>query len=219
MKTVEDLRIDVAVRCLVRATELPGPADCFAIDDGQPHSPARIAGMILPREPLARARELLASGAAKVYLGEAALHDSSAVQRLSAEFGGARVGIYVPARRMDVSWSIDSISNADFKFMMPSVCEPCWEILDHAGARTGTHAGWWIGEMFALGASSALVQADLADDTDLNICAGLVERFGERLWIGPLGAAGGDIESWMREGTVRQLVLPAELYAGLEQAA
>jgi len=192
---------------------------CFVFDGGLPHYPAGIAGVVLPCERFARAAQLLASGVAKVYLGEAALRDSSVVEQLSSQFGSARVGLYVPATRMEVSWAIDSVSNADFKFMAPSACEPCWEILDHAGTRTGTHAGWWIGEMLARGASSALVQVRLADDADLNIYAGLVERFGDRLWLAPSGATRAEIEAWMREGTVRQLALPAELYADMAQAA
>lgn len=213
------IRSHVAVRCLLHAAELPGPEGCFVFDGGLPQYPAGIAGVLLPHEHFVRARELLASGAARVYLGEAALRDSATVQRLSSEFGGARVGVYVAARRMEASWTIDSVSNADFRFMTPSVCEPCWEILDHAGTRTATHAGWWIGEMFALGASSALVRVDLADDADLNICAGLVERFGERLWIAPQRGTQAQLERWVAEAKVRQLVLPSELFASAEQAA
>ena len=194
-------------------------AGCFVFDAALPRYPAGFAGVVLPCEDPDRAGELLAGGVPKVYLGAAALRDSAVVPRLAARFGSERVGVYVPAARMEVSWSIEPVSNADFKFMTPSVCEPCWEILDHAGARTGIHAGWWIGEMLARGASSALVQVRLADDTDLNIYAGLVERFGERLWLAPLGATRAEIEAWMREGTLRQLALPAELYADVEKAA
>jgi hypothetical protein len=165
--------------------------------------------LILPGEPLRRARELLAGGTAKVYLGHAALVDASAIGRLSAEFGRDRIGVYVPVKRMEVSWAIDTLSNADFKFMRPSVGEPCWEILDGCGERTGTHAAWWIGEMLAGGASSALVRVEMEDDADLNICAGLVERFGERLWLSPHDCSPAQLARLTIEGKAHQLVLPA----------
>ena len=102
----------------------------------------------------AHARALLLAGAPCVFIGEAALRDSALVEALVAEFGSKRIGLYVPVRRMQVNWSMDAVSNADFRVMTPSVCEPCWEILRADGSRSGTHAGWWIGEMFRLGASA-----------------------------------------------------------------
>jgi hypothetical protein len=144
--------------------------------------------------------------------------DSGAIGRLAAEYGSKRIGIYVPAKRMEVSWAIDTLSNADFKFMRPSVCEPCWEILDGAGERTGTHAAWWIGEMLSSGASSAFVRVEMEDDADLNICAALVERFGERLWLSPHGCSPELLARWTLEGKARQLALPAAELA-MKQAA
>lgn len=179
--------------------------------DGDPAEVGSLAGIVLVGEPEARARELLRAGASRVFVGEAALKDASLVGRLAAEFGSGRVGVYATATRMEVSWALDTVCNADFRFMMPSRCEPCWEILDAAGSRTGTELGGWIGAMAKLGASSLLVRADVRDDSDLNLAAGLAERYGERLWIGPLDDAQPPLADWIEHAGVRQLALPHAL--------
>ncbi|MBI4755503.1 MAG: hypothetical protein HY778_08830 [Betaproteobacteria bacterium] len=185
------------------------------VDAGFDGDLSSVAGVVLPGETEQRARELLLAGAPVVYLGEAALLDCGAVERLIAEFGGARVGVYAPARRMAVSWSFDTVSNADFRVVTPSLCEPAWEILRADGSPTGTFAGWWIGEMFKRGAASALLRVDLRDDVDYNLCAGLVEDFGQRLWLGPLDDADPPLEEWLAYGHVSRLVLPHSLWAGV----
>ncbi len=200
MKAAKGLPAGVAMRYI---------SDGFLHDEPQIGDTGAASSVILPTESVNRARELLAQRTTRVYVGHAALTDGSAVGRLSAEFGKQRIGIYVPVRRMEVSWAIDAVSNADFKFMRPSVCEPCWEVVDGCGERTGTHAAWWIGEMFAAGASSALLRLDMQDDADLNICAGLVERFGERLWLSPHDCSAEQLARWTDEGKARQLAVPA----------
>ena len=207
MKPVDGLPPGVAVRYI---------SDGYLLDPKIEGTPA--SAVLLPTEPLSRARELLAATSARIYLGHAALADSACVGRLAAQFGSARIGVYVPAKRMEVSWAIDTLSNADFKFMRPSVCEPCWEVLDASGERTGTHAAWWIGEMLAAGASSALVRVAMEDDADLNICAGLVERFGARIWVNPRDCSDAELTRWVQEGKVRQLALTADDFA-MEKAA
>jgi hypothetical protein len=164
--------------------------------------------LILPTQNEAAARRFLSQGYGRVLLGEVALRDSAAVARLAREYGPERVGIYALARRMEVSWTLDSVSNADFKVMRPSMCEPCWEIVRADGSRTGAIAGWWIGEMLKQDASSALLRVDIGDDTDLNLCATLVEQFGERLWIGPLDDADPRLGDWIAYGKATQLALP-----------
>ncbi|MBI3140314.1 MAG: hypothetical protein HYZ19_00450 [Rhodocyclales bacterium] len=165
-------------------------------------------GLILARAGEAQARQLLSAGAPRVFLGEAALRDATLVERLAAAFGGERIGVYVPARRMPVNWSMDTVSNADFRVLTPSVCEPCWEILTAEGLPTDTHAAWWIGEMFERGASRALIRVDPADDADLNILAGLTEQWGERLWVAPRAAADPDLQAWVELAGVRRLAVP-----------
>lgn len=187
-----------------------------SVDDDREHSlllhdvsvslSGALRGVVLPCGSEAEARLWLERTAARVYLGEAALGDSDLVPRLAREFGGGRVGVYVPARRMAVSWSLDTVSNADFRVVVPSICEPCWEILTVDGRGTGTQVAWWVGEMLKRGAVGALVRTDVNDDADLNILAALVEQCGERLWVGPLKQTGPDLEAWVTRAKVSQLV-------------
>lgn len=165
----------------------------------------RLGDMLPPEGGEAGIRAILDAGAQLVFIGEDALLDGTLVERLASEYGGGRIGLHVPVRRMQVSWSMDIDSNADFRVMTPSVCEPCWEILRADGSGSGTHAAWWLGEMFRLGASQALIQVDMADDTDLNILAGLTERWGDRLWLAPLTDPAPDFSAWVELGGARQL--------------
>lgn len=155
-----------------------------------------------------RVRELLARGAQRVLVGEAALLDGSLIETLAGEFGPGKVGVWVPARRLEVSWSLDLYSNADFKCVTPSHVKPAWEVLTGDGARSGTYAGWWLGQMLERGAALALLGVDIADDIDLNLCAELVEQFGDRLWLTPLAAPAADLLPWVTYGRARQLVVP-----------
>lgn len=172
-----------------------------------------LAGIVLPTQTEERAAALLATGAKMVFIGEAALHDSGVIARLAARFGGERIGVYVPARRMESSWSFETVSNADFKVVAPSICEPCWEILRADGSPTATQAHWWIGEMMKQGASVALVRVDLCDDADLNLCAGLVQELGERLWLGPLAQTEPSLDEWVSYGKLTHVVLPTAMFA------
>lgn len=172
---------------------------------------AGLAGVVLATGSEARAAALLDAGAARVYVGEAALLDSGAVERLVGRYGGERLGVYVPTRRMAVNWAFETVSNADFKVVAPSLCEPAWEILRADGTGTGTLAGWWIGEMAARGVQSVLLQADICDD-DLNLCAGLVETYGERICFAPPDGSRPALGEWVSYGQVRNIALPPEHY-------
>lgn len=188
------------------------PRDAYLFDDRgggrADNAMLESAGVVLPIQGAARAAELLASGVRRVLLGEAALADDSIVPGLAGRFGADRVGLYVPARRIEVSWSFETVSNADFKVLAPSVAAPAWEVLRSDGTRTGTQALWWIGEMVKLGASSVLLRVDIDDDADLNLCADCFERFGERVWIGPLASNVRAFEEWVHYGHARQFALP-----------
>jgi hypothetical protein len=161
-----------------------------------------------------RATTLLDAGATEVLLGEVALIDSAVVERLAAKYGGHRLGLYVPVQRMAVDWSFETVSNADFRVVTPSRCEPDWEILRADGGGSGTLASWWIGQMLERGAQTILLRVDLRDDTDLNLCAGLVEMFGEKLWLAPLSDGEPEIKlaEWVAYGQARQIALPMALY-------
>lgn len=174
---------------------------------------ALCAGVIVNSAEMGRISTLFAAGAEMVFIGEAALLDSSIIDRLVSDYGGERVGIYAPLRRQTVTWSFETVSNADFKTVTPSFCEPAWEVLRADGAGTGTLASWWLKAMREIGASCFLVRADIQDDTDLNLCASLVEDLGEALWIGPLTDISPPIAEWIEHGHARQLALPEEVIA------
>lgn len=107
---------------------------------------------------------------------------------------------------MSVSWSLDRVSNADFKCLTPSLPQPAWEVLTSAGVGTGTLADWWIGQMRTLGAGTVLVSLTHAEDADLAICAGLVEDCGETLWLAPPDECAVPAGDWSKFGQARQLV-------------
>lgn len=206
----------LSVRCLCDfaiGTDTPPDALVFDAPDIEPWV-SHFSGVVLSTGSETRAETLLAAGAACVFLGEAALLDSQVVDRLVARHGGECIGIYAPVRRQAVSWAFDSVSNADFRVVTPSFCEPSWEVLRADGSGTGTLAGWWLKAMRESGAGSLLVCADIADDTDLNLCATLVEDFGAALWLGPLHGGAPRLADWVRYGQARQLALPSDLYAG-----
>ncbi|MBK8638282.1 MAG: hypothetical protein IPN92_08300 [Chromatiaceae bacterium] len=207
----------VTLCCLGDDPSTP-PAGPFFFVDGDVLSDGldRCLGIVLPRAGEARARELLVAGAPRVLMGEAALRDPTLVQTLAQQFGPDRVGVYVPAARQRVSWSLDSVCNADFKVMAPTQCEPAWEVLLADDTPSGTHVAWWVREMFKRGAALALVRADMVDDADLNICAGLAEECGDRLWFGPRHQAPDALGDWIAYGHARQLVFTQAIYEGHE---
>lgn len=203
----------LAIRRLSRFEADTGIADDqFLFDvEGVEAVASLCAGIVLPAGDEIRAATLLAAGAPRIFIGEAALLDSTVVDRLVAAHGGERIGIYAPARRQTVSWSFETVSNADFKTVTPSHCQPDWEVLRADGSGTGTLVAWWLKTMGELGAGAFLVRADINDDTDLNICAGLVEDLGESLWIGPLADTAPKLAEWVEFGQCRRLALPDEL--------
>ena len=166
------------------------------------------ATVVLPHQALEHAERCFAAGAAQVLLADAALLDSAQIGAMAQRFGSGRAGVWLPAKRMEVRWEMDTASNADFKCMVPSVAKPSWEVLKSDLARTGTEAGWWIEQMIQLGAATVLVSADIDDEHDLNICADLVERFGTKLWVSPLSERAHDLAPWIESAKVTQLALP-----------
>ncbi|HJV24440.1 MAG TPA: hypothetical protein VJ673_02090 [Aromatoleum sp.] len=209
--------MSVELRCLAECGSLPADVDMgqLFVFDGEPLTVglATLGGIVLRGGGEARAAELLAGGATKVFLGEAVLRDAETVARLAAAFGAERVGVHVPARRMEVGWSFDTVSNADFSVVSPSLAEPAWEILRADGSRSGVQVHWWLGEMLKRGVAEALVQVDVRDDADLNLCAGLVEEFGGRIWLAPLDDAAPMLADWVAYGRVSKLALAPALFA------
>lgn len=164
--------------------------------------------IVLEQGTEARASELIALGAERVLLADAALLDSTAVARLAQHHGAERVGVWLPVKKRQISWAIDYISNEDFNCLTPSFGKAGWEVVKSDGTSTGTDAEWWVSEMLSLGASMVLISIDAQDD-DLNICAGLMENHGNKLWFTPWQLPDADLEPWVRYGRVRQLVLPS----------
>lgn len=170
------------------------------------------AQVVLHGEPEGMATALLNAGAKKVFLGEVALYDSTVVSRLVQTFGGERIGVHVPVRRQSVSWGFETESNEDFNVVTPSLCEPVWEVLKANGEASGMRAASWINAMLHHGVSTVLLRADMADDVDLNLCAGLVETVADKLWVAPLTEVAPAIADWVNFGHVTQLALPVALY-------
>jgi len=198
----------------VDTADCPRQAD-FLIDDGcWLGDGTALRGIVLPGQNENRARGLLEMEVPTVFLGEAALQDSELVERLARQYGRERIGVYLPVRRMEVSWHLETESNADFKTFSPSHCEPAWEILLADGSRTGTLAAWWLQAMFERGAGSAMIRADILDDTDLNLCAGLTELHADRLWFAPLTAGANRYADWLRWGKVARLAVPVADFDG-----
>jgi len=177
------------------------------------------AGIVLIDGDEQRATTLLNVGASVVYIGEAALRDSGIVQRLAAAFGSERIGVHAPAQRQSVSWSFETVSNADFRTVTPSHCEPAWEVLLTDGSASGTLVAWWLGALRELGASQFLVSVAVNDDTDLNLCADLVERYGDALWLEPLAGGEVPLADCIRYGQAQQLALRDDRTVELREAA
>lgn len=176
-----------------------------------PHAVAR-AQVVLNAESEVTAASLLEAGASRVFVGQAAWLDGGVVPRLLKRFGADRIGLHVPVRRQSVSWSFETESNADFRVVTPSLCEPTWEVLRADGEPSGIRANSWIDEMLRCGVQTVLLRADICDDADLNLCAGMVEALGKQLWIGPLNDPAPQIADWITFGQARQIALPAALY-------
>lgn len=176
-----------------------------------PHAIAQ-AQVVLDAESEATAAALLSAGASRVFVGEAAWLDGGSVPRLLKRFGAARIGLHVPVRRQSVSWSFETESNADFRVVTPSLCEPAWEVLKADGESSGIRAKTWIEEMLRSGVQTVLLRADMGDDADLNLCADMVETLGSKLWLAPLHDVAPAIADWINYGQATQIALPAALY-------
>jgi hypothetical protein len=57
-----------------------------------------------------------------------------------------------------------------------------------------------------------MIRADILDDTDLNLCAGLTELHADRLWFAPMTAGANRYADWLRWGKVARLAVPVTDY-------
>jgi hypothetical protein len=202
----------LTLRRWVSLDEAPFVEPVFVFDDDPLPADLTNVSVVLNTAGGARARELLAQGAECVLLGEAALLDGDLIAVLASELGPERIGVWVPARRREISWTLDRYSNADFKCVTPSYIRPSWEVLTSDSSPSGTDVDWWVGEMLQRGASRVLVGIDIENDIDLDLCAGMVELCGAKLWLTPLTNLEMDMRPWIEFGQASNLVIPAAPY-------
>lgn len=187
----------------------------FMFDDETGTPVCNGAHVVMERGALARIETLLAAGARRVLLGEKALLDTALVQDAIERFGARRIGLWLPARRMAVSWSINRESNADFSFIMPTCPVPRWELLLADGTGTGTDAAWFAREMARQGVEQLVLSLHQSAPDDLGICAELCADLGERLWL-TVAAGQVDYTEWIGCGGVRQLIVNADTCNAVE---
>ncbi|WP_298830576.1 hypothetical protein [uncultured Piscinibacter sp.] len=208
-------RSELVLARWVAASSASSPAQpLFMLDRAGAPSAAPHATLVLGKGGLGPARARLRTGSRQVLLADAALGDVSVFSAAIVEFGAARIGAWLPARRMAVSWALDAQSNGDFRCMVPSHPEARWELLSSDRQGTGIEVGGRIEKLVQLGVTTILVSVDIQDDRDLDLCAGLMERFGQRLWFSALDAPDADFAPWVEFGQVRRLVLPDTPAAG-----
>ncbi len=169
------------------------------------------ARVVLARDGLDRAAELIEAGARQVLFGDAALRDSAIVRQAVQAFGTERVGAWLPAHRMPVHWALDRESNADFSCVVPTCPVPRWEVLLSDMKPTGTDAIWFAGQMRGMGASAIVFAIDMEDDADLALCAEAADCLGDCLWLTYLRRGAADYLSWVRYGQARNLILPSSV--------
>lgn len=194
----------------------PAP-QTFMMDRGPTSARLNHISVVLPAAGLTQARARLAAGAQQVLMADAARQDPALMRAALDEFGIERVGAWIPTRRMPVSWALDTQSNGDFKCMAPSNPQARWEVLSSDLQGTGLDAAVWLEQLARMGVGTVLVSASMQDDRDLDLCAGLVEDFGERLWLSPLKTSKVALSDWVEFGHAHRLVLPDDA-AGRAQA-
>jgi imidazole glycerol phosphate synthase subunit HisF len=187
----------------------------FMFDDETDAPACAGAHVVMERGTLARADTLLAAGARRVLLGEAALLDTAQVKEALARFGAQRVGLWLPTRRMEVSWSFNRESNPDFSFVMPTCPVPRWELLCADGTGSGTDAAWFAREMTRQGVEQLVLSLRQATEDDLGICAELNEEIGDRLWL-TFADDHGDPAPWIHSGGANRIIVNAEACNAVE---
>ena len=178
-------------------------------------SAARGVCVVIDEASIGHAQALLRAGAPMAFIAATSTTSLEHVARLAGDAGSQHVGVFIDAAPMEVRWHLDSESNADFRTLVPSMPEACWELLDARADRTGIRVDACLRRAFERGATAAIVRVELGEprDSDLNVCAGLVERFGQRIWIAPRDATPCSLEPWIRYAGASRFVLPPEWHA------
>lgn len=165
--------------------------------------------VVAPKANQARIEALMAAGASQVLLGETALLDSNLMNEVISEYG-KRIGIWLPVRRASTNWSLDSESNADFRFVSFSRPQPRWLVLRADGSLTDVDALWWAEEMLKAGCSSVMVSVKEPEDDDLLACAEMSEIATDHFWLDTGSIDIEELRFWVKYGHAHQLVVPAE---------
>jgi len=201
------------------SAESPVEGECFIYDSGEPEQALAGRRVVSPLADAGRIDELVAAGAEQVLLGQSALQDGALVAGAIGRHGGERIGVWLPVRRVAVSWGFDTTSNADFSVVSVTNPVPRWVVLLADRSATDVDAQWWAGEMIAAGCTTVLVSVEAPEDDDLLACAEMAEIAGERFWLDTGSADIEELRFWVRYGQARQLLLPAGCDAGGVEAA
>jgi hypothetical protein len=199
--------MDFTLGCWNKAVKVAGSSCCFVMDEAEA---ADVSGqfVVSPQADSARIATLFDAGAAQVLLGESALRDESLVKSALAAHGEDRIGIWLPVRRAETGWGLDTTSNADFSVVAVTNPTPRWIVLAADGSTTDVDAFWWAGQMISAGCSTVLVSVTEPEDEDLLACAEMTESLGERLWLDVGTTDVDELRFWLRYGQVSRLVLP-----------
>ena len=197
---------------IARWSEVAGekkPSPTFVLDKGDTSVDISGCYVVAPKANRARIETLIEAGASQVLIGETALQDSNIVKELISEYG-KRIGIWLPVRRASTNWSLDSESNADFRFVSFSRPQPRWLVLRADGSFTDVDALWWAEEMLKAGCSSVMVSVKEPEDDDLLACAEMSEIAAEHFWLDTGSIDIEELRFWVKYGHAHQLVVPAE---------
>lgn len=182
----------------------------FIFDNGNATNEISDCYVVTPKADRARIEALLSGGACQVLIGEAALLDSNLLIDAVQQFGGDRIGVWLPVRRATTHWNLDRESNADFSFVSISSPLPRWMVLRNDGSLTDVDALWWAGEMLKAGCSSVMVSVDDPQDDDLLACAEMSEIAADHFWLDTRTDDVEELRFWVKYGHAQQLVVPSE---------
>jgi hypothetical protein len=182
----------------------------FVFDKGDVTDDLADCYVVTPKADRTRIEALLAAGVCQVLIGEVALFDNNLVSDVVKQYGGERIGIWLPVRRASANWSLDRESNADFSFISISTPLARWMALRNDGCLTDVDALWWAGEMLKAGCSSVMVSVDDPQDDDLLACAEMSEIAADHFWLDTGSADVEELRFWVKYGHVQQLIVPAE---------
>ncbi len=166
--------------------------------------------VVSPTADRTKIRTLFTKGARQVLIGESVLVDKYLLQDMIKQYGKEKIGIWLPVRLTQRSWTLDRKSNVDFSFVSVSNPLPRWIVLKANGDMTDVDALTWVSEILKAGCSSIMVSIDEPQDEDLLACAEMSEIAGNKFWLNTDSSDIEEIRFWVQYGHVLQLVVPHE---------